>query len=76
VSHGPKLCFAQFAGLSRNSGALHEQHAQVAIAALANARNCHQLSATLTPKCQHFDLFMLDALIDMPPVAAKVLDDF
>ena len=27
--------------------------------------------------CQHFDLFgdMLDALIEMAPVAAKVLDD-
>ena len=42
-----------------------------------DAWNRHQLSATLAPVCQLFDLLgnALDALIETPPIAAEVLDD-
>src|SRR5437762_10586166 len=43
----------------------------------ANTWNGHQVPATLGAIGQHFDLFgdMLDALIEMPPIATEVLND-
>ena len=45
VSHGPKLCFAQFTGLSRiNAGALHEQRAQITITTPADTPKDRSIS--------------------------------
>src|ERR1700751_6176770 len=43
----------------------------------ADARNGHQLPATLALARQHFDLLgnLLDALIETSPIAAELLDD-
>jgi hypothetical protein len=43
----------------------------------ADARNSHQLAATLAAMRQNLDLFgdVLDTLIKTPPIAAEVLHD-